>query len=149
MTETAAPVDDRCTAAHELGHAFAFRAIGLTPERLVVHRIMGGGWCSTQEDRVLADQLWGYAVGVAAGRAAEEIYRADAGLAGPWSWGTSGDEQIFANLFVPRDDQDYLTSGTWSQAVMEAHSLLTGEWEELAPLIQPLAYTGTLKGLPV
>jgi len=143
-----APVDDRCTAAHELGHAFALRAAGLTADRLTVRRIMGGGWCTVKEDFVRADQLWDYAVGLAAGRAAEEIYRADTGLAGPWSWGTSGDEELFADLFVPREDQSYLTSGTWESALVNAHSLLTGEWEELEPLILPLARSGTLNGIP-
>lgn len=144
-----APVDDRCTAAHELGHAFALRAAGLTADRLTVRRILGGGWCTVKEDFIQADQLWGYAVGLAAGRAAEEIYRADTDLAGPWSWGTSGDEAMFADLFVPRDDQSYLREGSWGEALLEAHSLLTGEWVELEPLILPLAGSGTLHGIPV
>lgn len=142
------PVDDRCTAAHELGHAFALRAAGLTPGRLTVRRILGGGWCTVKDDWIQSDQLWGYAVGLAAGRAAEEIYRADTGLSGPWSWGTWGDEEMFANLFVPRENEGYLTSGTWIDALMEAHSLLTGEWGELEPLILPLAVSGTLYGIP-
>lgn len=144
-----APVDDRCTAAHELGHAFALRAVGLTPDRLTVRRILGGGWCTVKDDWIQADQLWGYAVGLAAGRAAEEIYREDTGLSGPWSWGTSGDEQMFADLFVPREGEDHLTSGTWSGALAEARSLLTGEWVELEPLILPLARSGTMHGIPV
>jgi hypothetical protein len=143
-----APVDDRCTAAHELGHAFALRAAGLTADRLVVRRIMGGGWCTVKEEFIQADQLWDYAVGLAAGRAAEEIYREDTGLGGPWSWGTSGDEELFAALFVPRGEESYLTEGSWSQALGDARSLLTGEWLELEPLILPLARSGTLHGIP-
>lgn len=72
MTEMTAPVDDRCTAAHELGHAFGLRAAGLTAERLVVRRILGGGWCTPKEDMIQTGQLWNYAVGLACGRAAED-----------------------------------------------------------------------------
>lgn len=143
-----APVDARCTAAHELGHAFGLRAAGLTPGRLTVRRIAGGGWCAVKDDLIQPDQLWGYAVGLACGRAAEEIYREDTGLAGPWSWGTSGDEEMFANLFVPREGEGYLTAGTWEQALAEARSLLTADWFELEPLILPLAHSGTLNGIP-
>ena len=149
MTEQlTAPVDDRCTAAHELGHAFGMRAAGLTPKKLVVHRIMGGGWCSAKEDCIPEGQLWEYAVALACGRAGEEIYRDETGLNGPWSWGTAGDEEMFADLYVPREGSGHLTTGSWGQALMDAHSLLTGEWWELEPLILPLARSGTLHGIP-
>lgn len=143
-----APVDDRCTAAHELGHAFAMREAGLTPGRIVVHRIMGGGSCTAREDSITPEQFWPAAVMTAAGRAGEELYREYHEISSPWSWGTEGDEANFLELLKDASELG-ICIGPWEAAVSEARVLLEVHWEELDALVLPLAYTGTMNGLPV
>lgn len=150
MTTATGNAMTRNSAAHELGHAFAMREAGLTPDRLVVTG-SGAGYCQVQEERIADHQLWPYAVGIAAGQAGAMIWRRQTGQGMAWDWGTGGpggDEELFARLYVDRGDgESFLTTGSWDQAVEEAESVLLRVWDELDPLVIPLAVHGRLDGI--
>lgn len=140
----------QCAAAHELGHAFAGREAGLTPERLVVGGFFHGGYCQFERAWVPAHLLWNAAVMLGAGQAGDTIYRREHGLGMPMSFGTGDDERMFAGLFVDQGDgTSFLppSAGTWGQAVEEAETLLLRVWDELLPLVIPLAVHGRLDGI--
>lgn len=149
MTTAADNTKTYMHAAHELGHAFAMRETGLTPERLVVRASVG--YCQVKEDYIADHQLWGYAVGIAAGQAGAKVWRRQTGQGPLWDYGTGGpggDEEVFARLYVdPGTGESFLTSGSWDQAVEEAETLLLRVWDELDPLIIPLAVQGRLDGI--
>jgi hypothetical protein len=150
VTTVEGNVMTKSAAAHELGHAFAMRETGLTPERLVV-KSSGAGYCQVKEERIADHQLWGYAVGIAAGQAGAMIWREEQGLGKLWDYGTGGpggDEELFAGLYVDRGTgESFLTTGSWDQAVEEAQAVLLRVWDELHPLVIPLAVHGRLDGI--
>jgi hypothetical protein len=134
----------QCAGAHELGHAFAGREAGLTPERLVVGGFFHGGYCQFERAWVPCHLLWNAGVMLAAGQAGDRLYRREHQL------GIADDERMFANLFVDQGDGScHLTpsDGTWDQAVEEAETLLLRVWDELLPLVIPLAVHGRLDGI--
>lgn len=150
MTAVDSNVRTNSSAAHELGHAFAAREAGLTPERLVV-KPSGAGYCQIKEDYIPGHMLWAYAVTLAAGQAGAMIWRREHDMGPLWDWGVDGpdgDATVFAKLYVdPGTGESFLTTGSWDQAVDEAESLLLRVWDELDPLVIPLAVHGRLDGI--
>lgn len=151
MTTTLNPdLARQCAAAHELGHAFAGREAGLTAERLVVGGFFIAGYCQFERAWVPSHLLWNAGVALAAGQAGETIYRREHELGMPFGFGAGEDRRLFDNLFVDRGDGScYLapSDGTWDQALEEAETLLLSIWDELAPLVIPLATHGRLDGI--
>jgi hypothetical protein len=132
-------LDVDTTAAHELGHGIAMREAGFSVSTLRVFTFMGGGRCELENEWAHDDsQMRGWLVGLMAGFAAEDYYRAQRGLGRASRLAATFDFDTFHSRC-----EDLITEGA---ALAEAHSLLLAHWGELESLVPVLAEAGRMNG---
>jgi hypothetical protein len=132
-------IENETTAAHELGHGIAMREAGFSVSTLRVFTFMGGGRCELKNEWARDDdEMRGWLVGLVAGFAAEDYYRAQRGLRGASRLTATFDFDTFHSRC-----EDLITEGA---ALAEAHSLLLVHWDELEELVPGLAESGRMSG---
>lgn len=133
--------DNMSMAVHEVGHAIVAREGGLTPEKLVIRKFWGGGYCDLKPDGVQGDdQARGLLECYMAGIEAQNLWATKMQL--PAVHGTDiYDVQMFDN-FCEQHHFEY----TQAEARGAAVAILSSEttWRELEEMALELAGSGVM-----